>query len=87
MGFKAGHKKVGGRKKGTPNEKTRDFIAAKGDFDTIEHLKELYNSTEKEDIKFQILKLFAEFEYPKRKAVEMSGDMEFNNNPLEVKLI
>lgn len=80
-------KKTGGRKKGTPNKKTQDFIKAKGNFDTVGELKKLYMSTDKEDIKFQVLKLFSEFEFPKRKAVEMSADVDINNEPFEVRFI
>lgn len=68
-------KKTGGRKKGTPNKKTCDFIIAKGNFATIEEMINLYHSTEKEEIKFAICKEFLKYEFPQRKAVEMTGDI------------
>lgn len=87
MAYQKGHKKTGGRKKGTPNKKTLEFKDALGDFDTIAEAKKLYYSTDKQEIKFGILKMFSEFEYPKRKAVEMSADVDINNEPFEVRFI
>ena len=69
-------KKTGGRKKGTPNKKTQEFIEQLGDFKTVEEMKILYSTTKKEDIKFAICKEFLKYEFPQRKAVEMTGDIE-----------
>lgn len=87
MAFIKGKIKTGGRKKGTPNKKTLEFKDALGDFDTVSEAKKLFYSTDKEEIKFGILKMFSEFEYPKRKAVEMSADVDINNEPFEVRFI
>ena len=74
--FQKGHKKTGGRKKGTPNKKTAQFKEILGDFDTVTELKELYQTTDKDDLKFAICKEFLKYEYPQRKAVEIANDIE-----------
>ena len=74
--FQKGHKKTGGRKKGTPNKKTAQFKEILGAFDTVTELKELYQTTDKDDLKFAICKEFLKYEYPQRKAVEIANDIE-----------
>jgi hypothetical protein len=74
--FQKGHKKTGGRKKGTPNKKTAQFKEVLGDFDTVIELKNLYATTDKDDLKFAICKEFLKYEYPQRKAVEIANDIE-----------
>ena len=74
--FQKGHKKTGGRKKGTPNKKTAQFKEILGNFDTVTELKELYQTTDKDDLKFAICKEFLKYEYPQRKAVEIANDIE-----------
>lgn len=73
MGFKKGHKKLAnsGRKKGTPNKKTLNFKEKLGNFDTVEELKNLFLSTEDENLKYSICKEFLKYEYPQRKAVDI----------------
>lgn len=80
-------KKTGGRKKGTPNKKTQEFIEQLGDFKTVEEMKNLYYITDKQDIKFAICKEFLKYEFPQRKAVDMSANVELDNDPLEVRFI
>lgn len=63
-----------GRKKGTPNKRTEEFIKCLGNFDTVAKLKKLYEETEKEDLKFQICKEFLKYQFPQRKAVDIEGD-------------
>lgn len=74
--FQKGHKKTGGRKKGTPNKKTAQFKEILGDFDTVTELKDLYQTTDKDELKFAICKEFLKYEYPQRKAVEIANDIE-----------
>ena len=74
--FQKGRAKTGGRKKGTPNKKTAQFKEILGDFDTVTELKELYQTTDKDDLKFAICKEFLKYEYPQRKAVEIANDIE-----------
>lgn len=69
--FKKGHKKTGGRKKGTPNKKTAQFKDKLGDFDTVAELKFLFETCEDDDLKFAICKEFLKYEYPQRKAVDI----------------
>lgn len=61
-----------GRKKGTPNRKTEEFKRLLGDFNTVVELKELYYSTDKDDIKLAICKEFLKYEFPQRKAVDVN---------------
>ena len=74
--FQKGRAKTGGRKKGTPNKKTAQYKEILGDFDTVTELKELYQTTDKDDLKFAICKEFLKYEYPQRKAVEIANDIE-----------
>ncbi len=73
-----------GRKKGTPNKKTLEVheILAKHNFNVIEELIELYNRTGNEDatagVAVKCLTELASYCYPKRKALEVSGEL---NNP------
>lgn len=76
--FQKGQKRPpnAGRKKGTPNKKTAQFKEILGDFDTVVELKNLYATTDKDDLKFAICKEFLKYEYPQRKAVEIANDIE-----------
>ena len=85
--FLKGKEKTGGRKKGTPNKRTVDFIERLGDFDLVAELKKLYHSTKDDNLKGQILKTLMEYAYPKRKAVEMSADMNVNTDSIQIELI
>lgn len=69
--FVKGHKKTGGRKKGTPNKKTAEFKQLLADFNTIGEMKELFYKTEDDNLKFQICREFLKYVYPQRKAIEM----------------
>lgn len=71
-GRKKGTKKTGGRKKGTPNKKTLNFLNDLGDFKPVEELLTIYYSTEKDDLKFSIIKEILKYVYPQRKAVDIS---------------
>lgn len=75
-GRKKGGAKTGGRAKGTPNRKTVEFLEALGDFDTVQEAKKLYDTTEDEGIKYNILKEFMKYEFPQRKAVEIANEIE-----------
>ena len=66
----------GGREKGTPNRKTVEFLEALGDFDTVQEAKHLFNTTDDDGIKYNILKEFLKYEFPQRKAVEIANDIE-----------
>ena len=86
-GTNKGGQKTGGRKKGTPNKKTIEFKEQLGNFDTVGELKKLFNQTEDENLKATILKTFMEYEYPKRKAVEVNADMNLNTESIQIELI
>jgi len=64
----------GGRKKGTPNKKTLEFVAALGAFDPIQALKDLFIQTDDENIKLKICTEFLKYLYPQRKAIEFNAD-------------
>lgn len=76
MGQKVGHKKVGGRKKGTPNKKTKELLEVLGSFNPAEKLMQLYEESDDKDLKASIAKELMKYVYPQRKAVEMTGDIE-----------
>ena len=76
MPFEAGHKKFGGRGKGTPNNKTKEFKDFLGDFQTVRKMIGIFETTKDESIKVAICKEFLKYEFPQRKAVEMIGDVE-----------
>jgi len=78
MTFKKGDKKPSnsGRKKGTPNKKTKELMEVLGSFSPAEELIRIYNSTENEELKAGICKDLLKYVYPQRKAVEMTGDIE-----------
>lgn len=77
--FQKGHKKTGGRQKGTPNKKTVLFKDKLGNFDTVEELKILFDTCEDNDLKFAICKEFLKYEYPQRKAVDFEVGEETLN--------
>ena len=74
--FQKGRQKTGGRKKGTPNKKTRAFLEELGEFRTVKEMVNLFYKTKDESIKYNILKEFLKYEYPQRKAVEMCATLE-----------
>lgn len=65
-----------GRKKGTPNKKTKELQEILGAFNPAEKLMEIYNSTEDEQLKASICKDLLKYVYPQRKAVEMTADVD-----------
>jgi len=75
--FKAGDKKPenSGRKKGTPNKKTKELMEILSSFNPAEKLIEIYNSTDNLELKAGICKDLLKYVYPQRKAVEMTGDI------------
>lgn len=69
-------KKTGGRKKGTPNKKTVEFINALGSFDPVKRLIELCSRTEDETLEAKICLEMLKYIYPQRKAVEVAMDQD-----------
>lgn len=73
-------KKTGGRKAGTPNKKTtelQDKLIDSG-FDPIQELIEIAVDLQtSKDLKTKICSDLAQYVYPKRKAVEHSGEMTY----------
>lgn len=71
MSFEAGHKKAGGRKKGTPNKKSEylfdHFEELK--FKPVERLIEIFPNLTADKQAHVLLQLLT-FMYPKRKAIE-----------------
>lgn len=76
MKFQKGRAKTGGRKKGTPNKKTKELMEVLGSFDPAEKLVQIYNETDNLELKAGICKDLLKYIYPQRKAVEMTGDIE-----------
>lgn len=74
MGFKPGHKKMGGRQKGTLNKTTETLFAKceRMGIDPFERLLELANDSDK-NIALAATREVAQYLYPKRKALEVSG--------------
>lgn len=65
-----------GRKKGTPNKRTKELQEVLGAFNPAEKLMEIYNSTEDEQLKASICRDLLKYVYPQRKAVEMTADVD-----------
>ena len=76
--FKVGEKRPAnaGRKKGTPNKKTKELIEILGAFNPAEKLVEIFNETDDKDLKASIAKELMKYVYPQLKAVEMTGDVQ-----------
>lgn len=75
--FKPGHKKVGGRTKGTPNKFNSNLhaICAAKNLNPFEALLEMANNKETEPgHKLGALKELCEYLYPKRRRVEFEDD-------------
>lgn len=72
-GSKKGERR-GGRQKGTPNKKTLEFIQALGSYDPVAVLKDICNTTDKEDLKAHICLNLLKYIYPQRKAVDINTD-------------
>ena len=64
----------GGRQKGTPNKRTADFFEALGDFNPLERMVDIANSTEDESLVVRICETLLKYMYPQRKAIEVQGD-------------
>lgn len=86
-GTKKGGQKTGGRKKGTPNKKTSEFLEQLGNFDSVGELKDIFYKTDDPILKFNIIKTILEYQFPKRKAVEMAADMNINTESIQIELI
>ena len=78
MGAVRGHKKAGGRQKGTPNKKSQDLIQRCEDFgfDPFEALLSMARDSEDELLRFNAVKELCQYLFPKRKALEVSGPGE-----------
>lgn len=77
--FSEGHEKKGGRAKGVPNKLTRTLIEKCEDrgIDLFEAFLEIIQDPDADNqLRFQALKEAAQYVYPKRKAIEHSGDAE-----------
>lgn len=77
MSFKPGHKKIGGRKKGTPNRKTEDMVdqMAKLKLCPLSGLARLIDEVSPETQVKVYLQLLT-YLYPKRKAVEVEAKVD-----------
>lgn len=74
--FQKGHKKTGGRKKGTPNKRTADIIERLQGVDIVGELLLIAATTEKEETKVTVYKELMKYVYPQRKAVEIANEIE-----------
>lgn len=78
MAAPKGHPRYGGRKKGTPNKNTQDLFATceKHGLDVFGSMVKIAVETEDPILRFGFLKEIAQYLHPKRKALEVSGDMD-----------
>jgi hypothetical protein len=84
MSFEPGHKKVGGRKKGSPNKKT-EFLFSELEtkkFDVIGNLIDLIPQLSLEKRADTLIQLLP-YLYPKRKPSEIQNDPSTN----EIKIV
>lgn len=78
MGRPKGLPKTGGRKPGTLNKNTQDLMAkceAKG-VDVFELMLEYATEPCEAGLRFQALKELSQYLYPKRKALEITGQVD-----------
>lgn len=78
MAAPKGHKRYGGRQKGTPNKSTEDLLAIceKHGVNVFESMVILAAGEANRDKKFEKMAELAPYLYAKRKAVELSNDPE-----------
>lgn len=74
MAFKAGHKKIAGRAKGTPNKSSLPIeeLCAKWECSPVEVLIKLTMDEKEPDRQLAAAKELCQYLYPKRKAVEIT---------------
>ena len=72
-----GQPKLGGRQKGTPNKVSNEAINIfkKAGFDPLRRAIALYNKTDDDNIKAQLLGKMMKYRYHELKAIEISGDI------------
>ena len=90
--FQKGKPKTGGREKGTPNKKKQELIdrieEKYPNYDPLLSLVAIGNDPETPlELKVTCHKEVAKYIHPQRKAVDISGDMNINDEPIEVKVI
>lgn len=85
--FQKGKQKTGGRQKGTPNKRTAEIVERLEKEDIVGSLLNIAKTTQDENIKVTVYKELMKYAYPQRKAVDISGDMNINDEPFEVKII
>lgn len=76
--FKPGHKKVGGRKKGSLNKVTTDLFAKLESIglDPFTELAKIAQADDNPDLRFQALKELCQYLFPKRKAMEVTNKID-----------
>lgn len=85
--FEVGHKKHGGRKKGSVNKRTRALMAVeqlceeKG-FNPFEAMLELAQTARSQETRLNALKEICKYIQPQKKAIEHSGEI---SNPYAAK--
>lgn len=69
--------RIGGRQKGTPNKDTQDLLekCRKCGIDVFEAMLDIAMNGPTLELRGAMLKECAQYLYPKRRAVEMSGDV------------
>ena len=85
-GSKPGERR-GGRQKGTPNKRTAEIVERLEKEDIVGSLLNIAKTTQDENIKVTVYKELMKYAYPQRKAVDISGDMSLDNNPVEIKFL
>lgn len=71
--FKKGHKKTGGRKKGTPNKRTITVMERLEGVDIIGSLLDIAKSTSDLSLSASIYQNLMKYVYPQRKAVDVTA--------------
>lgn len=85
MGRPKGLPKTGGRQKGSSNKlnslksQTIEKISSKYQHDPLEALFEIaYDKAQPIELRVSVLKEITQYLYPKKKSVELTGQIEFN---------
>ncbi len=73
-----GQPKSGGRQKGSPNKKTQDLFekCENAGVDVFDSLLEYVTQPSTLELRFAALKELCQYLYPKRKALEHSGEVQ-----------
>jgi hypothetical protein len=88
MRFEKGHKKLGGRKKGTINKRTRvEEVCQEAGIDPFAILAEIASSAKEETTRLAAAKELARYLEPQLKAIEIASPEKSHESAPEIKVI